>query len=247
MEKDSEDGSICYCKSGVGAMIWTIAVLPDYRRFRIASQLILKAVDWARSKDIDFIEAWTRDDKWVLNWYESVGFSRFHSYWHIYFKGNNAKSLFRSNDKDIALQSVFAHSDKNPKTLDQNKIDRFHAKGGELKGWKRWLAGAADQMTGGFFDFDKNGLSIYQASGQLQKAGEIIEAVKQTMTEQKAEKLSQPTVTNINDSNPAVVVGDEGDDMPILIPGRDELDADKYIKPKYGLIAEFLTDPVEFM
>ena len=35
--------------------------------------------------------------------------------------------------------------------------------------------------------------------------------------------------------------------MPILIPGRDELDADKYIKPKYGLIAEFLTDPVEFM
>ena len=126
LEKDNKDGTICYCKSGLGAMVWTIAVLPDYRRFRIASQLILKAVDWARSKDIDFIEAWTRDDKWVLNWYESVGFSRFHSYWHIYFKGDNAKSLFRSNDKDIALQSVFAHSDKNPKTLDQNKIDRFY-------------------------------------------------------------------------------------------------------------------------
>ena len=126
LEKDNKDGTICYCKSGLGAMVWTIAVLPDYRRFGIASQLILKAVDWARSKDIDFIEAWTRDDKWVLNWYESVGFSRFHSYWHIYFKGDNAKSLFRSNDKDIALQSVFAHSDKNPKTLDQNKIDRFY-------------------------------------------------------------------------------------------------------------------------
>ena len=48
----------------------------------------------------------------------------------------------------------------------------------------------------------------YQASGQLQKAGEIIEAVKQTMTEQKAEKLSQPTVTQINVSNTAVVVGE---------------------------------------
>ena len=126
LEKDNKDGTICYCKSGLGAMVWTIAVLPDYRRFGIASQLILKVVDWAKSKDIDFIEAWTRDDKWVLDWYESVGFSRFHSYWHIYFKGNNAKSLFRSNDKDIALQSVFAHSDKNPKTLDQNKIDRFY-------------------------------------------------------------------------------------------------------------------------
>ena len=126
LEKDNKDGSICYCKSGLGAMVWTIAVLPEYRRFRIASQLILKAVDWAKSKDIDFIEAWTRDDKWVLDWYESIDFARFHSYWHIYFKGDNAKSLFESNDKDISLQSVFAHSNKDPKTLDQNKIDRFY-------------------------------------------------------------------------------------------------------------------------
>ena len=126
LEKDNKDGSICYCKSGSGAMVWTIAVLPDYRRFGIASQLILKVVDWGKTKDIDFIEAWTRDDKWVLDWYESVGFSRFHSYWHIYFKGDNAKSLFESNDKDISPQSVFAHSNKDPKTLDQNKIDRFY-------------------------------------------------------------------------------------------------------------------------
>ena len=126
-------------------------------------------------------------------------------------------------------------------------LPRGFAGGGELKGWKRWLAGAADQVTGGFWDFDKKGHSIYQASGQLQKAGEIIENVKQQMTSNKAEKLSQPSVTQINDSNPAVVVGEEGDDMPILIPGEKELDADKYIKPKYGLIAEFLTDPVEFM
>ena len=126
LEKDNKDGTICYCKSRLGAMVWTIAVLPDYRRFRIASQLILKAVDWARSKDIDFIEAWTRDDKWVLNWYESVGFSRFHSYWHIYFKGDNAKALFESNDKDISPQSVFAHSDRDPVMLDQNNIDRFY-------------------------------------------------------------------------------------------------------------------------
>ena len=126
LEKDNKDGSICYSKSGSGAMVWTIAVLPEYRRFRIASQLILKAVDWVKSKDIDFIEAWTRDDKWVLDWYESLDFNRFHSYWHIYFKGDNAKSLFESNDKDITPQSVFAHSNKDPKTLDQNNIDRFY-------------------------------------------------------------------------------------------------------------------------
>ena len=126
LEKDSEDASICYSKSGVGAMIWTIAVLPDYRRYGIASKLVLKAIDWSKNNGVDFIEAWTRDDKWVLNWYESLDFDRFHSYWHIYFKGNNAKSLFKSNNKDIAPQSVFAHSNKDPKTLDQNKIDRFY-------------------------------------------------------------------------------------------------------------------------
>ena len=126
LEKDNKDGSVCYCKTGLGAMVWTIAVLPDYRRLGIASQLILKSVDWAKSKEIDFIEAWTRDDKWVLDWYESLDFNRFHSYWHIYFKGDNAKSLFESNDKDIAPESVFAHSNKDPKTLDQNKIDRFY-------------------------------------------------------------------------------------------------------------------------
>jgi len=126
LEKDTEDGSICYCKSGVGAMIWTIAVLPDYRRFGIARKLVVKAMGWAKSNDVNFIEAWTRDDKWVLDWYKSLDFNRFHSYWHIYFKGDNTKSLFKSNDKDIAPQSVFAHSDKNPKNLDQNKIDRFY-------------------------------------------------------------------------------------------------------------------------
>ena len=126
LEKDSEDGSICYCKSGVGAMIWTIAVLPNYRRYGIASKSVLKAMDWSKSNGVNFIEAWTRDDKWVLDWYKSLDFNRFHSYWHIYFKGDNTKSLFKSNDKDISPQSVFAHSNKDPKTLDQNKIDRFY-------------------------------------------------------------------------------------------------------------------------
>ena len=47
LEKDNKDGSICYCKSGIGTMVWTIAVLPEYRRFGIARKLVLKAIDWA--------------------------------------------------------------------------------------------------------------------------------------------------------------------------------------------------------
>ena len=126
LEIDDNNGSFCYSKSGKGAMIWTIAVLSNYRRCGIARKLVLKAMDWSKSNDINYIEAWTRDDKWVIKWYESLGFNRFHSYWHIYFKGDNVKSLFKSKDKDIAPQSVFSHSDKDPRTLEQNKIDRFY-------------------------------------------------------------------------------------------------------------------------
>ena len=126
VEKDNKDGSICYCKSGIGAMIWTIAILPDYRRFGIASKLVESAMNWAKSKDINFIEAWTRDDSWVLDWYESLDFNRFHSYWHVYFKCDKTNTLFKSNDKDIYPQTVFAHSYKDPETLEQNKIDRFY-------------------------------------------------------------------------------------------------------------------------
>ena len=57
LEKDNNEGSICYCKSGIGAMVWTISVLPEYRRFGIASKLVLKAMDWAKNKNIDFIVA----------------------------------------------------------------------------------------------------------------------------------------------------------------------------------------------
>ena len=41
--------------------------------------------------------------------------------------------------------------------------------------------------------------------------------------------------------------GDMTTDNPIVIPGDHHHDADKYIQPKYGIIAEFMTDPVEFM
>ena len=107
-------------------MIWTIAVLPEHRKLGIASELVKKAIDWAKSKDVNFIEVWTRDDKWIVNWYESKGFTKFHSYWHIYFKGDNAKSFFKSTYKNLTPQSVFAHSDKDPNTFNQNKIDRFY-------------------------------------------------------------------------------------------------------------------------
>ena len=124
---------------------------------------------------------------------------------------------------------------------------------GKPKGIMRWLAGAADQATGGFFDFDKQGHSMYQASGIMKKTGEIIDNAKQRAQEDKYNKMRKSIeesqgLVNINAGGGGIPMGSSAvDDVPILIPGDDHLDADKYLKPKYGLIAEFLTDPVEFM
>ena len=126
---------------------------------------------------------------------------------------------------------------------------------GKPKGVMRWLAGAADQATGGFFDFDKQGHSLYQASGLVKKTGEIIDNAKQKAQEEKYKKLKASieegnNIVNINaGSGEGINMGsaDATRDVPIMIPGDDEMAADKYLKPKYGLVAEFLTDPVEFM
>ena len=124
---------------------------------------------------------------------------------------------------------------------------------GRPAGVMRWLAGAADQATGGFFDFDKQGHSMYQMSGVAQKAGQMIEDAKQKQSEARYKKLqeqlqSSSSVVQLNQESPGMGVGTGGaEDNPIVVPGDHHLDADKYIQPKYGLVAEFLTDPVEFM
>ena len=117
----------------------------------------------------------------------------------------------------------------------------------------RWIAGAADQATGGFFDFDKQGHSMYQASGMLQKAGEVIDKAKLAKQEERYKKLKKSieesqNIVNINAGGDGIAMGASAvDDVPVMIPGNDHMDADKYIRPKYGLVAEFMTDPVEFM
>ena len=124
---------------------------------------------------------------------------------------------------------------------------------GRPAGVMRWLAGAADQATGGFFDFDKQGHSMYQMSGVAQKAGQMIEDAKQKQAERKHKKLQEQlqgtgSVIQLNQESPGSSMGTGGaTDNPIVVPGDHDLDADKYIQPKYGLVAEFLTDPVEFM
>ena len=124
---------------------------------------------------------------------------------------------------------------------------------GKPKGVARWLAGAADTVTGGVFDFDKRGSMLDGASRLKDNVGAKIEEAKQKEAERRHKKLQEQlqnssSVVNINQDMGGTGVATGGaDDNPIVVPGDHHLDADKYIQPKYGLVAEFLTDPVEFM
>ena len=140
------------------------------------------------------------------------------------------------------------------------KVKHLHsyAEGGEAKddkpqGLWRWLAGAADHMTMGLTDFDKRGSIIDGAKRLKDNIGQKLEDAKQQEQERRYVKLQQA----LQDSSSTIVMNQEGEssggsadfseDNPIIVPGNDHHDADKYIYPKFGIINEFMTDPVEFM
>ena len=121
---------------------------------------------------------------------------------------------------------------------------------GKPSGIARWLAGAADTLTGNRFDLDKRGSMMDGASRLKDNIGQRLEDAKQRENSEKFKQLQEaldgPQVVAMEEQAEAIGTGG-GDDVPFVIPSDHELAADKYIKPKYGLLPEFMTDPVEFM
>ncbi len=125
-EIEKKPGQFCSSASEKSVMIWSIGVLEDYRRKGIASSLFSELLKRLKLKDIQRIEAWTRDDDWVQNWYECIGFKQFHSYYHIYL--NSTKNLRQHLPKEIEPVGLFCHCDKdNLNFVKENyDIDRIH-------------------------------------------------------------------------------------------------------------------------
>ena len=58
---------------------------------------------------------------------------------------------------------------------------------------------------------------------------------------------SQANLTVTEDAAAVVTAAGGESPDPIVVPGRDHLDADEYLQPKFGMVAEFTTKPVELM
>ncbi|MEE4561445.1 GNAT family N-acetyltransferase [Paenibacillus polymyxa] len=110
IEYEINERTVCSRGEGLGSMIWHVAVHPDYRRKGIASQLLCSAEKIVKSKGINRIEAWTRDDRWVNEWYEKNNFLNVESYLHVFMNDDQEMNdVIKSKVSGLYLVQAFGH------------------------------------------------------------------------------------------------------------------------------------------
>lgn len=59
-----------------GAIIWNLAVLPEYRRHGLAKALWNEMKNRLKAEGVSYCEVWTQEDEAANSFYKSVGFAR---------------------------------------------------------------------------------------------------------------------------------------------------------------------------
>lgn len=126
IEYELEKGKVCYYNEKLGSTIWHLAVMPEYRNRGISTELLNKAVTILRSKDIERIEAWTRDDKWVNDWYKNRGFVLKESYLHVYTENDECDEITKSKINKLYICNCFAHYVGENREEIKKKFKRVH-------------------------------------------------------------------------------------------------------------------------
>lgn len=124
VEYEKEERTVCSRGEGLGGMIWHIAVHPDFSRQGIGKQLLDIAVNKSKGIGLNRLEAWTRDDLWVQNWYEKMDFKNVDSYYHICFEGDEMKQHIQCATPKLYLVNAFAHYVGD--NIEQFKNKRIH-------------------------------------------------------------------------------------------------------------------------
>ncbi len=109
-----------------GGVIWHLAVLPEYRNRGISTKLLKEAIDILKKKDVMRFEAWTRDDKWVNQWYINRGFKWKENYLHVYSNGKECDMVCDSKIDKLVVCNTFSHylGDKKDEII--KKFNRVH-------------------------------------------------------------------------------------------------------------------------
>ncbi|PFD41989.1 GNAT family N-acetyltransferase [Bacillus cereus] len=127
IEYELEERTVCSRGTGLGGMIWHIAVHPDFRRRRIGNQLLYEAEKLAKKLNLNRLEAWTRDDLWVQQWYGNNDFVNVDSYLHVYSDHTDEiKDVINSNIKQLYPVQTFAHYTGENKEEIRKQLKRVH-------------------------------------------------------------------------------------------------------------------------
>lgn len=73
-----------------GAVLWNLAVLPEYRRHGVAKSLWESARERLAAQGIRYCEVWTQEDEPANTFYRSVGFAQEESQTWLRCRGNAA-------------------------------------------------------------------------------------------------------------------------------------------------------------
>lgn len=109
IEYEVRPHTVCSRGEGLGGMIWHIAVHPDYQRKGVAHQLLQEAERRAQEKKLNRLEAWTRDDQWVNNWYINNQFSIVDSYLQVFMDSEELKHAVTTDIPELYPVQAFAH------------------------------------------------------------------------------------------------------------------------------------------
>lgn len=74
VELESDD--LSYTDHGRGAVLWHMAVLPEYRRQGIAARLWQEAEKRLVAADVQYCELWTQEDEAANRFYQAMGFKQ---------------------------------------------------------------------------------------------------------------------------------------------------------------------------
>ncbi|OWA37416.1 hypothetical protein B9G55_04990 [Saccharibacillus sp. O16] len=127
LELDTHAGEVCSNPQFRGAMIRNLAVHPDHQRKGIGQLLLLEALERSRAAGTQYLEAWTRDDQWVRDWYDKMGFRPTESCFEVYIESEeDLKAVIECKVPHLRPKSMFAHYDGSDKAFVFSKFSRAH-------------------------------------------------------------------------------------------------------------------------